>query len=281
MIDHDVPEAIEEAAALCGPGCRMMVLTGAGCSTHSGIPDYRDENGEWKNARPVMYADFVGRASVRQRYWARSMLGWPRMADARPGPAHFAIARMQERGFVAQLVTQNVDGLHQEAGSRDVIDLHGRLDEVACLDCGARYPRRDWQSTIANLNPDWHTQVEAVRGAPDGDAIIEGADYGSFRVPECPACGGIVKPEVVFFGESVPRDRVDRAYAATDAADLLLVAGSSLMVFSGFRFVRRAHQAGKPIIIVNRGQTRADELASIKVDADVGEALTRFARRIG
>lgn len=253
---------------------RLAVLTGAGVSTRSGIPDYRDEAGNWKHARPVMFQDFMGEYAVRQRYWARSMLGWPRMRQAAPGVAHAALVTLAERGHIERLITQNVDGLHQRAGSEDVIDLHGRLDEVRCMNCDLRLPRADWQARITSLNPDWEAEVLAVRDAPDGDAILERADYGAFAVPECPRCGGIIKPEVVFFGENVPRERVDAAYAAVTEADALLVVGSSLMVFSGFRFARRCVELGKPLIIINRGQTRADDLATEKIDADCGAALS-------
>ncbi|MEO0574224.1 MAG: NAD-dependent protein deacetylase [Pseudomonadota bacterium] len=260
-------------------GARLAVLTGAGCSTASGIPDYRDDNGDWKHARPVMFQDFVANPAVRQRYWARSMLGWPRMSAAQPGQAHRALTSLQAAGHVQRLITQNVDGLHQQAGSRQVIDLHGRLDEVRCLSCATLTARAEWQALIASRNPDWQDTVHSVRDAPDGDAIIENADYGMFDVPDCPVCGGVVKPEVVFFGESVPRQRVDDAYAAVDAADGLLVAGSSLMVFSGFRFAKRCHELGKPLIIVNRGVTRADELATEKLEGDIGEILTAIAEQ--
>jgi NAD-dependent SIR2 family protein deacetylase len=252
---------------------RLFVLTGAGCSTASGIPDYRDPAGEWKHARPVQYADFMARHSVRQRYWARSLIGWPRMAGARPNRAHLALAELQGQGRVERLVTQNVDGLHQKAGARDVIDLHGRIDRVVCMACGTARDRGDWQAEVALANPDWERHIGAASDRPDGDVELGDADYAGFVVPPCPDCGGIVKPDVVFFGEAVPPGRVDDARAALGRADALLVVGSSLMVFSGFRFARYAAAAGQPVAIVNRGCTRADELATLKVNADCGEAL--------
>lgn len=272
--------ATSQLAESVASGATLAVLTGAGCSTASGIPDYRNDQGDWKHARPVTYQDFVADPAIRQRYWARSMLGWPRMSAARPSDAHRALTALQSAGQVERLITQNVDGLHQAAGSRCVIDLHGRLDEVKCLSCATVTSRAEWQALIAERNPQWQDTVHSVRDAPDGDAIIENADYASFDVPDCPVCSGIVKPEVVFFGENVPRQRVDDAFAAVAAADALLVAGSSLMVFSGFRFAKRCHELGKPLYIVNRGVTRADALASEKLDGDIGETLTEIAQLV-
>ncbi len=264
---------------LIGPEQPFALLTGAGCSTGSGIPGYRDRNGDWKHAKPVMFDDFMKHHSTRQRYWARTTVGWQRMAQAQPGLAHTAISELQAEGRINRVVTQNVDGLHQKAGTRDVIDLHGRLDEVRCQQCQLLMPRADWQSTVIALNQDWLDQIGVVVEKPDGDALIEGADYDGFVVPDCPRCGGIVKPEVVFFGESVPRDRVDAAYRAVAEAQALVVAGSSLMVFSGFRFAKRCAELGKPLVIINRGKTRADDIATIKIDADVGESLQGLVGR--
>ncbi|TKR34235.1 NAD-dependent protein deacetylase [Luteimonas gilva] len=251
---------------------RVFVLTGAGCSTQSGIPDYRDGDGQWKRAQPVTYQAFVGDPAANARYWARSFVGWPRVAQAQPSRAHFALAHLQERGIVSALVTQNVDGLHQRAGSEAVIDLHGRLDAVVCLSCSSTRPRAELQAWIAERNPEW-TSLEAAT-APDGDADLEGRDFSSFRVPACPECAGMLKPDVVFFGENVPRPRYLQAQQALRDSDAVLVVGSSLMVYSGYRFVRAAHEAGLPIAIVNRGRTRADDLASLKIDAEAGTALT-------
>jgi NAD-dependent SIR2 family protein deacetylase len=250
---------------------RLAVLTGAGVSTSSGIPDYRDESGEWKRARPVQFRPFMTDAKVRQRYWARSMLGWPIIGRARPNGAHRALARLEDAGVVQILVTQNVDGLHGIAGSRNVIDLHGRLDAVRCMSCAHGLPRAGLQRQLLADNPDW-AAIEG-RVAPDGDVDIEGRDYDGFIVPDCPRCGGILKPDVVFFGENVPKPRVERAFEGVTNADALLVVGSSLMVYSGYRFAEAAAAAGKPVAAINRGRTRADHLFALKVDAPADEVL--------
>lgn len=253
---------------------KICVLTGAGCSTSSGIPDYRDENGDWKHARPVQFADFIGSARVRQRYWARSFAGWRRVAAARPNPAHVALARLEARGTVAGVITQNVDGLHRLAGSRNVIELHGMLRRVRCLGCGSVTPRAAFQSRLEDLNGGWRAATAAF--APDGDARLADACAGNtsaFRVPDCEPCGGILKPDVVFFGEPVPAASVRRATDDLLASDALLVVGSSLMVFSGFRFARLAQDAGLPLCIVNRGVTRADALATHRVSGDCAALL--------
>lgn len=251
---------------------KLTVLSGAGCSTASGIPEYRDDDGEWMHARPVQFADFVASPEVRQRYWARSYAGWGRISSARPNKAHEALAALERRGHVAQLITQNVDDLHRKAGSRNVIDLHGLLREVRCLSCGARLEREDVQQILADLNPGWSADVAGF--APDGDAQVVSSDVRQFRVADCGICGGLLKPDVVFFGENVPRERVALSRAAVASADALLVVGSSLMVYSGFRFVRQASEANKAVAIVNRGRTRADDLAALKVVDDCGDLLT-------
>jgi|SRR5579862_2014712 len=256
---------------------RVFVLTGAGCSTGSGIPDYRDDNGDWKRRPPVMYEAFCTQPAVYRRYWARAFAGWPRFRSAVPGVAHRALATFEESGALARLVTQNVDGLHQQAGSRHVIDLHGRLDVVVCLGCRVRTAREELQAAMAEANPLWSATAAA---APDGDADIDASAIDAFEPPRCHRCGGLVKPDVVFFGENVPADRYEEARDALAGADALLVAGSSLMVYSGFRFVRQAHDAGLPIAIVNRGRTRGDDLTDLKVEGDVGEALTAAMRSI-
>lgn len=250
---------------------RVFVLTGAGCSTASGIPDYRDEHGEWKRRPPVMFQAFRMQASTYRRYWARAYAGWPRFTAAEPGAAHHALASWERAGSMAQLVTQNVDGLHQRAASQSVIDLHGRLDRVVCLGCGDRVSRASVQDAMALSNPRWSTDALS---APDGDADVDAAAIDSFEPPRCARCGGLLKPDVVFFGENVPPARYEAARDALAAADALFVAGSSLMVYSGFRFVRQAHDAGLPIAIVNRGRTRGDDLAGLKVEGDVGALLT-------
>lgn len=248
---------------------RIFVLTGAGCSTGSGIPDYRDASGAWKRSAPVTWQAFLREPATRARYWARSLIGWPRIASAAPNPTHRALATLEARGTLPLLVTQNVDRLHQRAGSRAVVDLHGRIDRVRCLGCGACIDRAVIQDELSARNPGWAAREATT--APDGDADVE--DTAGFRVPECRACGGMLKPDVVFFGESVPRERVDQAQQALRDADAMLVVGSSLMVYSGYRFARMASEAGLPLAILTRGQTRADALATLKLDADCGTTL--------
>lgn len=255
---------------------RLLVITGAGCSTAAGIPDYRDEHGAWKRREPMRYQRFVDDEVARQRYWARSMLGWRTMAHAQPTAAHHALAQLERAGRIQLLVTQNVDGLHQAAGSTNVVDLHGRIDTVVCLGCGTRSPRRDLQQALIARNPDW--LVLDAHSLPDGDADLEGLDFAAFDVPACPHCGGLLKPDVVFFGESVPRERVATVRAALAQADGVLVAGSSLMVYSGYRFVEEAVKAGKPVAAVNRGRTRADAVLTLKLEKEVGEAINALTR---
>jgi NAD-dependent SIR2 family protein deacetylase len=253
---------------------RLCVLTGAGVSTSAGIPDYRDEQGEWKRARPVEFKPFMTSTAVRQRYWSRSTVGWPIISRAKPSAAHVTLARLEASGVVRCLITQNVDGLHQAAGSRHVIDLHGRLDLVRCMRCGHTLPRAELQYELLSANPNW-AKVEA-RVAPDGDVDLEGRDHSGFVVPDCTECGGILKPDVVFFGETVPAERVARAFAAVAEADALLVVGSSLMVYSGYRFAEAAAAAGKPIAAVNLGRTRADHLLALKISEPADAALSEM-----
>ncbi|KAA0010440.1 NAD-dependent protein deacetylase [Billgrantia pellis] len=254
---------------------RLTVLTGAGVSTESGIPDYRDASGAWKSAPPMQHQQFMTSHAARQRYWARALVGFRTLHGARPGAAHRALARLEASGIVQGLITQNVDGLHQKAGSRRVIDLHGRAEQVRCMGCGALRMRHDLHTELAERNPRWREMKASVR--PDGDADLE-TDFSDFDVPGCGRCGrGIWKPDVVFFGDSVPRERVARARALVDAAEALLVVGSSLMVYSGYRFVRQAVEAGKPVACLNLGRTRADPLYALKLEAPVGDTLTALA----
>ena len=250
---------------------RLFVLTGAGCSTSSGIPDYRDAGGKWKRMPPVTYQAFMAEETTRRRYWARSLIGWRRFRQARPNAAHRALARLEAMGKCGVLLTQNVDRLHQAAGSVRVIDLHGRLDLVRCMGCERRMSRDELQRDLCQLNAEW-LGLDAA-DAPDGDADLESADFSSFRVPPCRGCGGVLKPDVVFFGENVPRDRVDAALRHLDEAEAMLVVGSSLMVYSGYRFVEKAARAGKPAAAVNLGQTRADGLLALKVESPCEAAL--------
>jgi NAD-dependent SIR2 family protein deacetylase len=254
---------------------RLFVLTGAGCSTDSGIPDYRDADGEWKRRPPITYQLFVGNQLARKRYWARSLVGFRRIRHARPNGAHRSLASLEQRGHVVQLVTQNVDGLHQAAGSQNVIDLHGRVDTVRCLGCDRRSARETLQLELERRNPHF-ASLDAAE-APDGDADLDDVAFESFDVPGCDACGALLKPDVVFFGEGVPGARVQRAMAAIDRCDAMLVVGSSLMVYSGYRFAVAAAGAGKPIAAVNLGRTRADDLLMLKVAAPCATALGSLA----
>ena len=268
------PQAASVAALqsfLDGLG-RVTILSGAGCSTASGIPDYRDDGGNWKHRKPVQLADFLSSPATRRRYWARSFAGWSRIANAKPNAAHFALAALERLHKVDCLITQNVDDLHRRAGSLNVIDLHGLLHRVRCLGCGAIVARDRFQQELADRNPDWSATVAGF--APDGDARLVSSDFGDFRVPDCETCGGTWKPDVVFFGEGVPPERVELATASVRRSDGLLIVGSSLMVFSGLRFARMARALDKAVIIINRGMTRADDLATTKLTDDCGSLLS-------
>ncbi len=250
---------------------RIFVLTGAGCSTDSGIPDYRDARGSWKRPRPVMLQAFLAEPQTRRRYWARSLVGWSRFRKAQPNAAHLALARLERSDRIELLVTQNVDRLHQAAGSEAVIDLHGRLDQVRCMDCGHLIDREAIQLELIERNAAW-ADLEACE-APDGDAELDDRDFSSFEVPPCSSCGGLLKPHVVFFGESVPPQRVESAMRALARSDAMLVVGSSLMVYSGYRFAEAAARAAKPIAAVNLGCTRADDLLALKIEEPCARAL--------
>jgi NAD-dependent SIR2 family protein deacetylase len=250
---------------------RLFILTGAGCSASSGIPDYRDANGLWKRKPPVTYQAFMADDATRRRYWARSMIGWRHFRQAQPNDAHRALARLEAEGKSELLLTQNVDRLHQAAGSARVIDLHGRLDLVRCMNCQRRVLRSEVQDELTRVNVEW-LGFDAV-DAPDGDADLDGVDFSSFVTPSCRHCDGVLKPDVVFFGEYVPRERVEAAERHLEKADALLIVGSSLMVYSGFRFVQMAADAGKPLAAVNIGRTRADGLLSVKVEQACEQAL--------
>jgi len=250
---------------------RLFVLTGAGCSTDSGIPDYRDADGQWKRKPPVMLQAFLGDELTRKRYWARGLIGWRYFRRAAPNAAHGALSRLERDGRIELLVTQNVDGLHQAAGSQAVIDLHGRADRIRCTSCGVTLTRDAFHEELERLNPDW-ARLDAS-AAPDADADLEGADFTRFSVPACHRCDGILKTDVVFYGENVPAERVEKSHAALAQADAMLVVGSSLMVYSGYRFAQAAARLGKPIAAVNLGRTRADHLLSVKIEANCAEAL--------
>lgn len=276
-------EALETLAALLR-GRRTVVLAGAGMSTESGIPDYRGPEGRLRKRAPVQYNDFVGSEDARRRYWARSAVGWGRVNQALPNPAHLGVAELEAAGHVNGVITQNVDGLHQAAGSRRVVELHGNLAHVVCLGCGDRLTRARMQEDLSALNRRWLDEREAGGGtiefAPDGDAELVGDPYDDFVVPACRGCAGVLKPDVVFFGENVPKPRVADAWSLLDDADILLVLGSSLTVFSGRRFVYGAEKRAMPVAVVNVGPTRADEAAVVKVEGPLGRIVPALAERM-
>ena len=256
---------------------RLFVLTGAGVSSASGLPVYRDEAGDWKHNKPMQYQEFIANPRARKRYWARSVIGWQRFAEASPNAAHDALARLASHISISALVTQNVDRLHQRAGSPAVIDLHGNLEEIVCMQCADVSARNDFQQRLLDLNP--QLQSLSAQVLPDGDAMLQDFDFDELVVPECESCAGMIKPNVVFYGEGVPAERVKRCYAALQTSDAMLVLGSSLMVYSGLRFVREAYRMEMPIVAINRGYTRADDLFDIKIEADCGEILQQFLMR--
>lgn len=257
---------------------RLFVLTGAGCSTASGLGDYRDSQGQWKRRQPITGQVFIADELARKRYWARSFVGWPGFSQAQPGPAHHALASLQTTGRLEMLVTQNVDRLHQKAGHEAVVDLHGVLATVSCIECGHSMERDDFQLELLAANA-WLSTLTAAH-APDGDADLEPDDLDQMQVPPCAICGGLLKPDVVFFGENVPKARVENAMNALASADALLVVGSSLMVYSGFRFCRAAQNNNQPIVLINDGLTRADALACLKLAGDCGLRLQTLAAQI-
>jgi NAD-dependent SIR2 family protein deacetylase len=270
------PEDLEPLVELLR-GRRVVVLAGAGCSTESGIPDYRGPEGSLRARKPVQYQEFVRSESARARYWARSSVGWPRFTSARPNDAHRALAELEAAGVVRGIITQNVDGLHQAAGSRHVVELHGSLAAVRCLECGESTSRAAFQRRLLELNEGWAGTLDAAESAPDGDAELPAAAVERFGVPGCEVCGGVMKPDVVFFGENVPAATVDDAWRLFAEGEVLLVVGSSLAVYSGRRFVYRAQQEGIPIAVVNLGPTRADEMAAVKVEGRLGRILPHLA----
>ncbi len=253
---------------------RLLVLTGAGLSEPSGIPVYRDKSGTWLRTTPVQHREFLSSQASRQRYWARSMAGWPKMAQASPNEGHLALVNLEQAGLIKQLITQNVDCLHQRAGQRSLIDMHGSLDRVQCLVCEKVFARSWVQDYLHTLNPSIQTQAAQMR--PDGDADLPDALIASIQVPTCPECDGVLKPDVVFFGGTIPRPRAEKISQAVEDCDAVLVIGSSLTVFSGFRICRDAHRAGKPIAALNQGKTRADELISLKLEVDCAQGLTQL-----
>ena len=269
-----VMEAPELVALLAGQ--RFAVLTGAGLSTDSGIPDYRGPDSP--PANPMTIRQFTSSAEYRRRYWARNHLGWRHMAETEPNAGHRALATLEQAGIVTGVITQNVDLLHTKAGSRTVINLHGTYATVVCLDCGHTMSRAALADQLESANPEFTRRAQQMGGhavAPDADAVV--GDTDSFRFVDCPACGGMLKPDIVYFGESVAKEVVDQAYSLVEQSDALLVAGSSLTVFSGFRFVRHAAARGQPIAIINRGVTRGDDLATVKVETGCSPMLALLA----
>jgi NAD-dependent SIR2 family protein deacetylase len=270
--DHD---RAQELARFLARHPHTLVLTGAGLSTASGIPDYRDRDGVRRGRLPIQGPEFRRSTAVQRRYWARSMIGWPVLAQARPNAGHAALATLEAGGHIGALLTQNVDGLHQRAGSQAVLELHGNIHAVLCLDCGARVTRAAVQDQLLGANP--QVANAAAQPLPDGDAQVEPEFLDDFHLPVCGKCGGTLMPDVVFFGDNVPAPRTASALAHMAAADALLVVGSSLMVFSGFRFCRLAFEAGKPIAAVNLGRTRADHMISLKIEASAERLLPPVA----
>ena len=279
LTEAELAARIEPLASLLRPGGPVVVLTGAGCSTESGIPAYRDAEGNWRGRAPVQGQEFAADPAARRRYWSRSILGWPHFSAARPNAAHHALAAMEHHGTVTTLITQNVDGLHQKAGSRAVTELHGSLHTVRCLKCEARLARDDIQKRLVADNPGYATAPSTP--APDGDAHTTEHVPEDFRIPHCDACGGVLKPDVVFFGDSVERAVVQHCMEAVGSARLLLCVGTSLMVYSGFRFCRHAAESGVPIVALGMGRTRADEMLALKVEAPCGPALRMLADEMG
>ena len=256
-----------------------MALSGAGLSTESGIPDYRGPTGQARRGTPMTYQTFIGGAAARRRYWARSHLGWRHIAAARPNAGHLAVAALERAGLISGVITQNVDGLHQAAGSAAVTELHGSLHRVACLSCGQRTSRHSLDERLRDANPRWDAAVTSVN--PDGDVVLADQDAESFVLVDCLACGGVLKPDVVFFGENVPPARAAACYQLVEQARALVVLGSSLTVMSGLRYVRHAAKLGLPVVIVNQGVTRGDVFASVKLDAPLGETLGAVTGQIG
>jgi NAD-dependent SIR2 family protein deacetylase len=275
----DVYDSAAQLADFLTDHPRTLVLTGAGLSTASGIPDYRDREGVRRGRQPIQGPEFRRSQAVQRRYWARSMIGWPVLAQARPNAGHEALAAIEAAGRLGSLLTQNVDGLHQRAGSHAVLELHGNIHSVLCLQCGVRVPRAFVQTQLQDLNP--HIANAAAQPLPDGDAQVEPELLDEFTLPVCSHCGGTLMPDVVFFGDNVPAARTACALAQMEAADALLVVGSSLMVYSGFRFCRLAHAAGKPIAALNLGRTRADHLVALKIEESAERLLPQVAARLG
>lgn len=277
-------ESVKESAAPLGELARLVadgdvvVLSGAGISTESGIPDYRGPTGAARPANPMTYQTFTGDPVARRRYWARSHMGWRHVARARPNHGHLAVTQLQKLGTLRGLITQNVDGLHTAAGASDVLELHGSLDRVICLDCGRLSARTELDRRLRDANPDWQARITAVN--PDGDVELPDEQLEGFRTVDCTVCGGMLKPDVVYFGETVPAPRVAHCFELVEEAGALVVLGSSLTVMSGYRFVLRAAKLGIPIAIVNVGATRGDNKADLRIDAPLGTVLPALVTQV-
>jgi len=272
---HGITEApagtIEQVAGFIEAQERLLVVTGAGLSTNSGIPAYRNHNGEWLRRTPIFYQDFIRCPIARRRYWARSYFGWHHVAQSTPNAGHLGLARLENLGLIKHLITQNVDGLHEQSGSQITIEIHGQLGRVLCLDCHARYSRYDIQDRLQEINRHWSAEI--LRHNPDGDVDLDEAAYPNFQVADCARCQGRLKPDVVFFGESVPKTTSEAVQATIEQCDGVLVIGSSLVVMSGYRVIKQAHAMGKPVAAINQGRTRADDLLKFKVETDCVEAI--------
>lgn len=277
--EYEADAGLDALADFLSRHRNVLALTGAGMSTASGIPDYRDKDGVRRGRAPVQGPEFRRSEAVRRRYWARSMVGWPTLAQAAPNAGHRALAQLEQGARLAGVITQNVDGLHQRAGSVNLIELHGNIHAVVCLDCCRQYARRDIQARLLEANPALANAV--AQPLPDGDAHLEPDALDYFHVPPCDNCGGTLQPDVVFFGDNIPRARTDAALQRMEEADALLVVGSSLMVFSGYRFCKLAAASGKPIAALNAGKTRADDLIGLKVEASAEQCLPLLLARLG
>ena len=261
---------------------KIWILSGAGISAPSGIPTYRDHKGNWQAGNPIQHNDFITQESFRKRYWTRSMAGWIITGHAKPNAAHQAITQLQKSGLLSKIVTQNVDRLHSNAGAKEVIDLHGRIDKIICLDCGEKSKRADYQPRLVELNPDLKDYIERVTSIalPDGDANIDDYDTESVNIPSCESCDGTLMPDVVFFGGVVPKERVNLAFKTLAEADCILVIGSSLKVFSGFRFPRWAHQNNLPLYAINQGKMRGEDMFDLVVPESCEEILPELVNQL-
>ncbi|MCL4115011.1 UNVERIFIED_CONTAM: hypothetical protein GTU68_036125 [Idotea baltica] len=278
LIDTSFSTDLEKLIYALSDKRKIWILTGAGISAPSGIPTYRDDKGEWKSANPIQHKEFIEHKSYRQRYWARSMVGWKLTGKAKPNATHHAITALQRTNKISQIVTQNVDGLHNAAGTENIIDLHGRLSEIKCLDCDEISKRKDYQPRLVENNPELDDYKAAIM--PDGDANVEDFDMSKINIPPCKNCGGVLMPNVIFFGGMVPKKRVQKAFSTLAESDCILVIGSSLKVFSGYRFPLWASQNNLPLYAVNQGEMRGMDLFDIVVRDPCEEAIPQIATKL-